>query len=163
MSNCYNISLFCGWQGTETAPEMGVTALVAALKACDTVVDLELPSGRRADGDTTNAHNPGDPTSRHQHTLPGPAGRHRVVPLKTGELATVAALWPWRYILTTFVLILYFSSYFVCLTFFHLALFCTRYIPTIFSRPYHCTYWLGRWNKAIFSLIHMFAKCLKDL
>lgn len=70
---------------------------------------------------------------------------------------------PRLYILTTFVLILYFSSYFVCLTFFHLALFCTRYIPTIFSRPYHCRYWLGRWNKAIFSLIHMFAKCLKDL
>lgn len=71
---------------------MGVAALVAALKACDTVVDLELPSGRRADGDTTDAHNPGDPTSRHQHSLPGPAGRHRVVPLKTGELATVATL-----------------------------------------------------------------------
>lgn len=112
---------------------MGVAALVAALKACDTVVDLELPSGRRADGDTTDAHNPGDPTSRHQHTLPGPAGRHRVVPLKTGELATVATTLCLDH--TTFVLILYFSSYFVRLSLFHSALFCTKYIPTILVDP----------------------------
>lgn len=88
--------LFCGWQGTETAPEVGVAALIAALKAGDTVVDLELPSGGRADGDAADAHNPGDPTSRHQHTLPGFAGRHRVVPFETGEMATVdllATLW----------------------------------------------------------------------
>lgn len=51
---------------------------------------------------------------------------------------------PQLYILYTFVLILYFSSYFVCLTFFYSVLFCTKYIPKIFSRPYHCTYWLGR-------------------
>lgn len=32
-----------------------------------------------------------------------------------------------------------------------------------FLVDYHCTYWLGRWNKAIFSLIHMFVRCLEDL
>lgn len=42
---------------------------------------------------------------------------------------------PQLYILTSFVLMLYFSSYIVCLTFFHSALFCTKYIPTFLVDP----------------------------
>lgn len=64
---------------------MGVASLTAALEAGDTTIHLELPSGGGANSDTADSHDPGDPTGRHQHTLPGPAGRHRVVPFQAGE------------------------------------------------------------------------------